>query len=59
MLINLLNLCLSHIFFNVFVKSVPTQPSKIVIPLDIFQQHLPEIFFQPKVREMEINKMLA
>jgi hypothetical protein len=38
---------------------VPTQPSKIVIPLDIFQQHLPEIFFQPKVREMEINKMLA
>jgi hypothetical protein len=38
---------------------VLTQPNKIVIPLDIFQQHLPEMFFQLEVKEMEINEMLA
>jgi hypothetical protein len=31
----------------------------IVIPLNTFKQHLLETFFQPKVREMEIDKMLA
>jgi len=32
---------------------------KIVVPLDTFQQHLPDTFFQLEVGEMEIDKMLA
>jgi hypothetical protein len=28
----------------------------MVIPLDTFKQYLLETFFQPKVKEMEINK---
>jgi hypothetical protein len=43
--------------FNIFVKLVHAQPIKIAIPFDILQQHLPEMFFQLKVGEMEIDKM--
>jgi hypothetical protein len=32
---------------------------KVVISLNIFQQHLPNMCFQPKVGEMEINEMFA
>ncbi len=31
----------------------------MVIPFDTFKQYLLETFFQPKVREMEIDKTLA
>jgi hypothetical protein len=32
---------------------------QITIPPDTFKQHLPYTFFQPKVGEMEIDKMHA
>ncbi len=32
---------------------------QIVIPPNIFKQHLPKIFFQPKIGEMEIDEMHA
>jgi hypothetical protein len=45
------------ILSNIPVKPVIMQIVKIVIPLDTFQQHLLKTFFQPEVREMEIDKM--
>ncbi len=61
---------LNHIYFNkhvehvskqpvlsnVHVKPVLVQPVKIVIPPNTFQQHLPEMFSQPKVGEMETDE---
>jgi hypothetical protein len=48
-----------HASSNIHVKLVHVQFVKIVIPHDTFQQHLPKTFFQPEVREMEINVMLV
>jgi hypothetical protein len=48
-----------HVLFNVPIKLVYVRPIKITIPLDIFQQHLLETFFQHEVGEIEIDKMFA
>ncbi len=45
--------------FDVPIIPVPVQPVKIAIPLNTFQQHLLEMFFQPKMGEMEIDEMPA
>jgi len=45
--------------FDVPIKSVHVRLVKIVVPLDTFQQHLSDTFFQLEVGEMEIDKMLA
>jgi hypothetical protein len=47
----------THVSFDIPVKSIFVLPIKIVIPLDIFQQHLPEVFFQLEVRKMEFDEM--
>jgi hypothetical protein len=44
---------------DILVKLVPIQHVKIIIPLNTIQQHLPEMFFQLEVGEMEIDEMLA
>jgi hypothetical protein len=38
------------------VKLVFILHVQIVIPPDIFKQHLPKIFFQPKIGKMEIDE---
>jgi hypothetical protein len=53
-----------HVFeppisFDIFVKPIFVRFIKIVIPPNTFQQHLLETFFQPKVREMEIDMMFT
>jgi hypothetical protein len=48
-----------HVSSNIPVKSVHVRFVKIVIPLDTFQQHLPKMFFQLEVGEMEIDEMHA
>jgi hypothetical protein len=45
-----------HVLFYIPIKLILVQLVKITTPLDTFQQHLPEMFFQPKVGEMEIHK---
>jgi hypothetical protein len=44
---------------DVPIKSVPIRLVKIAIPLHTFQQHLPKMFSQCEVGEMEINKTPA
>jgi hypothetical protein len=46
-----------HVSSDIPIKLVHVRTIKIIIPLDTFQQHLLEMFFQPKVGEMEIDKM--
>jgi len=41
---------------DILGELVPIRFVKIVIPLDTFQQHLLETFFQLEVGEMEIDK---
>ncbi len=48
-----------HVSSDIPVKPVHVRPIKIAIPLDIFQQHVPETFFQPEVGEMEIDETFA
>jgi hypothetical protein len=48
-----------HVLSNIPIKPMLVRPVKITIPLDTFQQHLPETFFQPKIGEMDIDKMLV
>ncbi len=52
-------MCKSPVSSDIPIKLVPVQLVKIVIPPDIFQQHLPEMFFQLEVGEMGIDEMLA
>jgi hypothetical protein len=47
------------ISIDINMKSVFVRPIKIIIPLDTFQQHLPETFFQHEVGKMEIDNTLA
>ncbi len=49
----------SHVLFDIPIKSVFVLPIKIAIPPDIFQQHLPEMFFQLEVGKMEIDGTLV
>ncbi len=49
----------SFVLSNIHVKPISTLPIHTTISLDTFQQHLPKKFFQPKVREMEIDKRLV
>jgi len=46
-----------HVSFDIPIKPVRVRTIKIIIPLDTFQQHLLETFFQHEVGEMEIDKM--
>jgi hypothetical protein len=48
-----------HVSSDIHFKSIPIRPIKIAIPPDIFQQHLPKMFFQPEVGKMEIDEMLG
>ncbi len=45
--------------YDIHVKQVHARPVKIIIPLDTFQQHLPETFFQLEIGEMEIDETPA
>jgi hypothetical protein len=41
------------------VKSIFILHVQIAMPPNIFKQHLPKIFFQPKVREMGIEETIS
>jgi len=47
------------ILSDILVKPVLVQFVKITIPLDIFQQHLLETFFQFEIGEMDIDETHA
>jgi hypothetical protein len=49
----------SPISFDIHVELIFVLHVKIDITFDTFSQHLPKTFFQPKVGEMEIDKMLV
>ncbi len=42
---------------DILDKLVFVLPVKIVIPPNIFQQHVPKTFFQPEIGKMEIDEM--
>ncbi len=48
-----------HVSSNIPIKPIYVQHVKIVIPPNIFQQHLPKTFFQLEVGKMEIDKTFA
>jgi hypothetical protein len=45
-----------HVSSYVLVKSIHVRPIKVVTPPNTFKQHLPKMFFQHKVGEMEIDE---
>ncbi len=45
------------VLFHILIKLVFVQSIKITIPPNTFQQHLPKMFFQHEVGEMEIDEM--
>jgi hypothetical protein len=49
----------SPISFDIHVELIFVLHVKIDIMFDTFSQHLSKTFFQPKVGEMEIDKMLV
>ncbi len=46
-----------HVLFDIPFKSILVRPIKITIPPDTFQQHLPKMFFQHGVGDLEILDM--